>query len=231
MAKKKISIDWKWVKKELLRKERIRPGTAISKAAEEYLKKARRLARPIAISTEKSLTISCVGNIRVAGHSALNSRQLSSYLKGANKVHIFLVTIGGLIEKAASRSMKIGDYLGGYLLDRIGSLAVESLAKNFEDDLRASCAAKEASVSIRMSPGYCDWPIEEQFKLAKLLKFSRAGVRLNESCMMIPRKSISAIVGVGPKGLFRYRKSPCAACAKKTCDYRRPSHLPQRELR
>ncbi|MDD5137031.1 MAG: vitamin B12 dependent-methionine synthase activation domain-containing protein, partial [Candidatus Omnitrophica bacterium] len=108
-----------------------------------------------------------------------------------------------------------------YLLDRVGSFAVESMAKNIEETLRKKLARKNLSVSMRFSPGYCDWPIEEQFKLAKIIDFDKAGVSLTESCVMIPRKSITAIVGVGPKDLFKEVRSPCAACNMKVCDYRR----------
>jgi len=63
--------------------------------------------------------------------------------------------------------------------------------------------------------------VEEQFKLARIIDFSKAGVTLSENCMMIPKKSISAIVGIGPKQLFSNIKSPCAVCNMKVCGYRR----------
>ena len=131
------------------------------------------------------------------------------------------MTIGKVLEDKASLLMREGDHLGGYLLDRIGSLAVESLARSFEEYLRKNYEVKNMSVSMRISPGYCDWPIEEQFNLAKALDFSKAGVRLTRNCMMVPRKSITAIVGIGPKRLFSKTKSQCEACDKKDCDYRR----------
>jgi cobalamin-dependent methionine synthase I len=142
-------------------------------------------------------------------------------MKGATEIYAFLVTIGKDVEDAATSCMDSGDHLLGYLLDRAGSFAVESLAKNTEDALRRALAPKDLSVSMRFSPGYCDWPVEEQFKLIKIIDFAKAGVTLTKSCVMIPKKSISAVVGIGPKELFAKAKSPCALCNMKVCDYRR----------
>ena len=109
----------------------------------------------------------------------------------------------------------------GYLLDRIGSFAVESLAESVEKKIRKDYSILKKSVSRRYSPGYCDWPIEEQHILAKILDFSKIGVTLNESCMMRPKKSISAVVAVAERGVFNESGSTCEICEKKDCGYRR----------
>ena len=150
-----------------------------------------------------------------------SGKELSKHIKGATHICAFLVTVGKEIEEAASSCMHSGDHLLGYLLDRAGSFAVESMAKNAEESLRHALAPGKLSVSMRFSPGYCDWPIEEQFKLAQIMDFGKAGVTLSENCMMIPKKSISAVVGIGPKELFVNIQSPCSICNMKVCDYRR----------
>jgi hypothetical protein len=213
-------IDWIRVKEELLRKERLPADGTINSAAKRCLAQAKDLVKVRTSSTEN--IISGYGDSSVilgTGHR-LKSRTLSSYLKGADSVHIFVVTIGDGIERAASRLMKNGESLEGYILDRIGSFAAESAAEKLEGQLRASYAARNMSVSRRMSPGYCDWPVEEQLKLQDILDFSRAGVRLTENCMMVPKKSISAILGIGSKGLFNDAGSRCGRCNKKSCGYR-----------
>lgn len=212
MRPKKAAVSWDRVKEWIYKKERIPPEGTLHEAAAEYLEKAASLVSPKVISIKKV----------VRGPLGLGGKKLSSYIDRAESVHLFLVTIGDTIENTATRSMEEGDSLGGYLLDRIGSFAVESLAENYEESLRDHYTAKGLSVSSRFSPGYCDWPLEEQFKLAKLVKFSKAGVELTESCMMVPKKSISGLIAVGPKGLFpSKRRSPCHLCDLKNCGYRR----------
>jgi len=203
-----MNIDWGWVRKQLLKKEKV-PASAID-CLRECLEEAGSSASPAVASVRKK-----IGDIGLTGSI------VSSYMKAATDAHIFLATLGGRIEEAASRRMAEGEHLRGYLLDRIGSFAVESLAESVEAKLRRDYAAKGLSVSMRFSPGYCDWPIEEQAKLSSLLDFQKAGVRLTESFMMVPRKSISAMVGIGPKGVFSKTRSPCGTCEKWDCDHRR----------
>jgi cobalamin-dependent methionine synthase I len=211
-------IDWDVVKKELFRAEGIdkikdpAQRRIISSCADQCIDAARKLARPKSASVIRqpaSLKTVSLG------------KKINSYIKGSEKVCIFLVTIGTALEDEATRLMGFGDSLKGYLLDRVGSFAVDNFADNFENDLRKKSAAKQKSVSSRFSPGYCEWPVDDQKKLSKIVGFSKAGVRLTKSLMMVPKKSISGIIGIGPEGLFSKKMSQCSICDKKDCNYRR----------
>ena len=205
----KPTIDWKWVKREIVRHEHIKKAS-ILRALCEALNDARGLAQPKVVSA-----------LRPVPSIGIGGKRITSYLKNAEKACIFLVTIGGLLERAATKRMASGDALEGYLLDKAGSLAAESLAEVFEVNLRKEMARAGRSVSRRMSPGYCDWPIEDQLKLNRILRFSKAGVRLTQSRMMIPRKSVSGILGIGAKGVYSKAESLCTTCRKKDCTYKR----------
>jgi hypothetical protein len=223
MADKKITslkIDWIWVAGELGRTERIR-SEAVRSCAEGCLHLAKNLVKPKLARRLKNIEKISRSSIELSGRVTLSSSHLASHLKGARVLSFFLVTIGSGIEEKASELMANGDSLGGYLMDRIGSLAVESLAEGVESALRLERLKKDETVSMRFSPGYCSWTIEDQIKMAKILDFRKAGVRLTERCMMVPKKSISAACAIGPKGLFTRKKSQCAVCDLKQCDYRR----------
>lgn len=224
---KNIAVDWEWVEKHLSARERIdKIGAGIARdEALKSLKAALDIARSkaaVRISlVKKAITGFHPESFELEGGIHLATKELARHMKGATHIYAFVTTVDGEIEEAATSYMNSGDHLLGYLLDRIGSFAVESLAKNIEESLRRELAAKDLSVSMRFSPGYCDWRLEEQFKLAQVIDFGKAGVTLTKNCMMVPKKSISAVVGIGPKGLFKDIKSPCAVCNMKVCDYRR----------
>jgi hypothetical protein len=213
-------INWDTVKKELLKKEGIvkvkdaRQKEVLLTCADECLETARRLACPKTASIVKPPDIL---------KSLLVGKKISSYIKGADKICVFVVTIGSALEKEATRLMESGDHLRGYLLDRIGSFATESAAGNFEESLRVKYAGKNRSVSNRFSPGYCQWPTKEQKKLDKILGFRKAGIKLTSGFMMEPKKSVSGIIGIGREKVFSKRKSQCSICDKKDCYYRRAS--------
>lgn len=224
---KNVTIDWDWVKSHVTSRERLKEISesqtkeAIFKQLKNALVAAKSKACPKVSLAKENIAVFNPTSIELKCGVVLTSKELSSHIKGATDIYVFLVTIGKDLEEAASSSMGSGDHLLGYLLDRIGSFAVESLAKNAEETLRTSLAKEHLSVSMRFSPGYCDWHIEEQFKLAKIIDFSKAGITLTKNCMMIPKKSISAIVGIGSEKLFAEVTSPCTLCNMKTCDYRR----------
>lgn len=215
LAMRNVKIDWGWVRSELVRAERIdkirdsQQKRFIETCADECLDMAHSLVRPKAGSAKKPSS--------TLGHAKL----VSVHLKNAPEVEIFIVSIGAMLEKEARRRMAGGDSLRGYLLDRIGSFAAESLAQSAEDLIRIKYTKTGKSVSARYSPGYCDFPIEKQRILSRLLPFTKAGVRLSKSCMMVPLKSVSAVVGIGKKGLFKKNTTLCVRCGKKDCGYRR----------
>lgn len=220
MKKSDITIDWGWVRDNVIRSEKI-PAGKIKSSLESCLKKAGELARPKYLVVEKDIISNKDGHIKLKGNIEISSPTVSSHLKGAVSLAVFLVTIGKGVEDEASSLMKKADELSGYLLDRTGSFAVESLAQSLENSLRNSCIARGLTLSVRFSPGYCDWKIEEQFKLSRIADFSKAGITLTDNCMMVPRKSISSVAGIGPKGLFSEIKSQCDMCNLPDCSYRR----------
>lgn len=222
-----VGVDWDWVKNEVLRAEKIDPLSKdersgnIRKALYACIKKARSLASPKYFYTEKKILQLGDNFIEIEGAVRFSTKKIPLFISGASHLALFIVTIGDGIEKEAGLLTAGKDTLSGYLLDRVGSFAVESLAENMEKRLRKDYSLIKKSVSSRFSPGYCDWPIEEQFKLTKAADFSKAGVILTEGCMMVPKKSISAIVAVADEGVFKDFILSCDICEKKECDFRR----------
>ncbi|MCX5667632.1 MAG: hypothetical protein NTY34_04890 [Candidatus Omnitrophica bacterium] len=222
-----IGVDWASVKNELMKREGIcsddnsERARSIAKSLDESLLKAKALSRPNYIRAVKNITLTGENFIELEGGIRFSSGSISKYIKGASHIVVFLVTIGERIENAASSLTKGKEPLEGYLLDRIGSFAVESLADAVEEKIRKDYLAVRKSVSRRYSPGYCDWPIEEQRILAEIIDFSKIGISLTESCMMHPKKSISAMVAVADSGVFTKSGSTCEICEKKDCSYRR----------
>ena len=227
MLPKQIDIDWEWVKRETQKREKISPAknsdaaASIQKCLDSSIAKAKTLTRSNYIQTVKKISTLGKDFIELEGGIRLSTSKITKLVKGATHIVIFLVTIGDLIETKAGDLTLGKEPLEGYLLDRIGSFAVESLAESLEAGVRKDYMKQKKSVSMRYSPGYCDWPIEEQEMLNKLLDFSKIGVSLNESYMMKPKKSISAMVAIADKGIFTKTGSTCEICEMKDCTYRR----------
>lgn len=145
------------------------------------------------------------------------SRVMAENMKKVQKVFPFILTIGGELEKKAA---ECGDLLHQYRLEIIGDLALEGAAQDFERNLKIYGIKKYAS----LSPGSLDdWPITDQPKLFSILEGGRPiGVRLTESMLMIPRKSLSGIYF--PTEIdFK----SCRLCPRKDCQGRRAAYDPR----
>jgi hypothetical protein len=109
----------------------------------------------------------------------------------AEKVALSICTIGPRIESESARMMKNDALMKGLILDAIGSEAVEQVARQTELVLCSQARDMDLWPSKRFSPGYKSWNIEEQRYIFRVIPGEDIGVTLNESCMMIPRKSVS----------------------------------------
>ena len=101
--------------------------------------------------------------------------------KDAKKVALCICTIGIGLEEASSKLLEKNEILDGLILDTLGS---EKYIANI---------AKEMGLwpSKRFSPGYSIWDIQDQAYLFNILPAEEIGVRLTDSFMMVPRKSVS----------------------------------------
>ena len=192
-----------------------RPG--VSSLVDSQIRKAYGFIKPAAHYTIKPIT--SVGNSKVSVDGLLfTSRNLARTLSGCTQATIFVVTIGEALEKEIARLTKERLILKASVLDAVGSVAVEKVADWLENVIRSVAAANGDKVGWRYSPGYCDWDITQQRELFRGLDSKSIGVNLTDTCLMIPRKSISGIIGMGAScNTF----SACRFCNRKNCPNRR----------
>lgn len=155
--------------------------------------------------------------------TVLHGEGIASALRFADEAGIILVTIGQRIVDAIKR-MEETDVTRSFFLDATASVAVESLAEMVHLEIAEKAFEKELYVGHRYSPGYCDWDLTQQRILFSLLDGAKIGVRLTRTHLMIPRKSISAIVGLG-QNEEKMAISPCGSCRREDCMARRGNYI------
>ena len=123
------------------------------------------------------------------------SKTLSICLDGCHDVYLVCGTIGAAFDSFQRRvSVKSG--ADALILQAIGAAAIEKVMDSAEDEIRLELADGESLVK-RYSPGYGDFPLEEQRTLLEMLDAPRkVGVSLTDSLLMVPSKSVSAVIGV-----------------------------------
>ncbi|MBW1819014.1 MAG: vitamin B12 dependent methionine synthase [Deltaproteobacteria bacterium] len=148
------------------------------------------------------------------------SKVLRKNLDEVNRVFPFVITLGPALEGKADTC---DDLLEKYYFDVIGNLALLEVRKQVQKEIADRYALGGISA---MTPGsLTDWPIEEQKPLFSLLKgvTEAIGVRLNESLLMLPRKSVSGIYFPTETNFYS-----CQLCPRERCEGRKAAY--NREL-
>ena len=137
----------------------------------------------------------------------------------AETVCCFVATVGPALEIEVQKQMQQRRYADAYVLDAMGSMSAENVVEQFYQRTARRLAKENKGVTLRFSPGYCDWPVTEQKKLFSLIASQDVDVELNDSCLMTPRKSISGVFGIHSNGETPY--NPCWDCGRTECPARR----------
>ncbi|HEX9902611.1 MAG TPA: hypothetical protein VGB72_07090 [Acidobacteriota bacterium] len=107
----------------------------------------------------------------------------------AVKVGLAVCTIGPRLEQECAACFERNDLLRGMILDAIGSEAVIQVCRRAERALADRARALGLRPSKWYAPGFRSWEVEEQRFVFSKVAAAEIGVRLTDSCMMIPRKS------------------------------------------
>jgi hypothetical protein len=140
-------------------------------------------------------------------------------LNKSDSMAIFLCTAGEEIGMLSRKSMQDRDLLKGYVYDVIGSEIVEIAADLMQKELENKITSSRLKITNRFSPGYCGWDVAEQHKLFSLIPDNFCGIRLMESALMDPVKSISGFIGIGSD--VKFNRYTCSLCDMKDCLYRK----------
>jgi 5-methyltetrahydrofolate--homocysteine methyltransferase len=151
----------------------------------------------------------------------LRGQSMKSLLSACDACYLLCATLGSETE-GLLRTWQIKDLAFAAVLDACANSAVEDFANCKQEELRAKEAKERRFLTDRFSPGYGDFSIGIQGEICRVLDTARKiGVTVNESGILIPRKTITAVLGVSKQPQPKFIGG-CAACDLfKTCSYRR----------
>ena len=182
---------------------------------------ARQVFQPRWIYQEFPVVSADDSGVRLSDGPELLIREIPGRWGGISTLGLALCTIGDDLEPRIEALFAAREFPVAYMLDSLGSVAVEALGEAVHRRICEDRLARGLKVTPRESPGYARWVIEEQRKVFALLPTDSIGVHLNPYCIMTPRKSISFAVGVGREASMGTGGSPCRSCDMRDCVYRR----------
>jgi hypothetical protein len=139
----------------------------------------------------------------------IRSGKVCHMLRNSDPVILFMATIGPGLEKVVDTLFAGGEPTKGFILDAIGSETADAVADKLHWEI-FSILARDAGfrVTPRFSPGYGDWPVTVQEEFLKVCGGGEIGISTTSSSLMIPRKSVSAVLGwVKDKSNIKMKKS------------------------
>lgn len=154
-------------------------------------------------------------NMKVSGTT------IQSHLAACVKVTLFTCTIGTAIEPKIDDYFKSGEYTRAIILDAVGSATAESTADMLNQYIENAAYCQKHHLVSRFSPGYGDWDLSAQQELVAAAGGQSIGIQVTEASLLIPRKSVSGLIGWVP-GLDSTRgmpaQSPCDTCLLPRCN-------------
>ncbi|MDD5021493.1 MAG: hypothetical protein PHR82_05065 [Endomicrobiaceae bacterium] len=123
----------------------------------------------------------------------IESKDIIKLLEKSEIICGFVATVGHAIDIKIDLLQKQDKALA-YIYDSIGSVAIEQLVDNINDEIKKSNSGY--TLTRRFSVGYGDWKIENQKPFLVWLGADKIGITLSDTFQMNPMKSVSAILGL-----------------------------------
>lgn len=197
------------------------PSPRIASLLDDYMENAWHLIDPVYSYTILDIKHIQNSTITMGNSTVFHSQVISQVLDQCSKAAIFVLTIGHQIEETAAELADDNQIVESYVLDAIGSGIAEKLAEFVQGVIGEIGHIHGLTTTRRFSPGYCDWDISQQEVVFRSLNGDLAGVHLSDDYLMVPQKSISGIIGLGPRENGVRAINPCKTCNKRNCLGRR----------
>lgn len=148
-----------------------------------------------------TFSISSISDNRVIldkSNTLIKGKKLVNILRDCKYCSLFVSTIGPELENRVSL-MEQENPSGAYFLEHVGNWMAEYMAETVNNRIATEIIKDGFVPKKRYSAGYGDWPVTSQKEILELIEAQKIGVSLSESYIMIPRKSVSALIGWGRK--------------------------------
>ena len=163
---------------------------------EPYVLRLSAAARPVYAILRAELKTD--GSRLIFGGIETESEGLLKLTEGCSSVLLCAMTLGAEVDRLITRQTARSS-AEGFIADGVASAMAEALAEY------VSRVARQMYISVtgRFSPGYGDLPLRVSEQILGLVDAQRRlGIKMASGGLMIPKKSITAIIGIkDPEGV------------------------------
>ncbi len=186
------------------------PDKSVRELLDKYEPIVRAKLRPAYVYRETEVSFTADG-VQIAGMNAvLTGEDIRRHLAGCGRAVLLAATVSAEADKLI-RQTAVTDMAAALAVDCLCSAAVEQVCEHAEEEIFSEVEAPFRT--WRFSPGYGDLPIalQRDFLLA-LNAQRRIGLTVTENSLLVPLKSVTAIIGISQAPSAQELKRGCESC-------------------
>ena len=156
--------------------------------------------------------------IRLEGGAVIYSESIARVMSGCSRMLVFGATLGTEADILIKRETAVNIAMGA-VMQAAAAAYIEEYCDELQTELNERFSAVGEPLGDRFSPGYGDFALEYQRELFRILDCPRQiGLTLTDNYIMIPSKSVTAVIPIGGRC---GRQIGCSCCEKMDCQYRK----------
>ena len=195
------------------------PDSTIEAMIEDCIAEVKAAAVPRSIHERFPINFTGDDTFQIASMQ-LKSRSLRRNLAGCREVYLFAATLGIAVDTLIRRTTLM-DTAKGAVMQAAAAAVIEAYCDGENALLRKQTEAEGLFLRPRFSPGYGDLTLDCQREFLNLLKAQKSiGLTVTDSGLMVPIKSVTAIIGISSADTGCHQQG-CEACGKTDCAFRR----------
>lgn len=152
----------------------------------------------------------------------LPGQDIKKHLSDCRRAALMAATLGIEIDKLIN-FYSVKDIGRSLILDACATAMIEAVCDECQEKIRVEAGNSGLNITERFSPGYGDLPIGIQPEFTRVLDTARKiGLHCSQNNILIPRKSVTAIIGLYESSRENEAKSKCENCnLAESCGFRK----------
>ena len=149
----------------------------------------------------------------------LKGESIANHLSDCEKAVVLCVTLSDGVDKLL-RKHEVENMVNALIVDALSNAAIEQVCDEAEQRILKELS--DWSHTWRFGVGYGDFPLTTQKQLLEIMEAGkRIGLTATDSCILVPRKSVTCVIGLH-HGTLEEQKKSCEKChLQAECEYRK----------
>ena len=160
--------------------------------------------------------------VELGARTRLESSPLLGHrMRHAKYLAVGVCTLGGRVSELFNDWFAEARKLQAVILDTVATLALYQLAERCEQSIAAQATTMELKASGSLSPGEEGFDLRQQHRIVELARGGDIDVTVQGAATLVPRMSLTLVVGLGARMAHWTRGESCSRCkARDRCPFR-----------